>query len=275
MSKSQQFLEEHQIAHRIKQGRGQGVGKQYRPWINVQDVPSEGRSHRIYSQKTARIHHLLSDLELAVFLVFEWSSSTIDIREQFPLRRDDTQSIARENGLRHPNIRGIDQVMSSDFLVDIHLGSASQIAIQVKPLNALADNRVVEKLEIERRYWELKQIPWFLITESEINFVVKQNISWLYPAKADCLLKPELLEQLQPLQAVFNKSPNSNVIDLCKKIDSAYNLELGQTLRDVRVLTANGFLKFDIHRSFRTISASDLIFCPDSNLEILLDVANQ
>jgi len=86
MAKSQQSLSEHQIARRIKEGRGQGVGKKYRPWLYVQEVPSEGRSHRIYSHKTDRIHHLLSDLELAVFLVLEWTHSIADIREQFPLR---------------------------------------------------------------------------------------------------------------------------------------------------------------------------------------------
>ena len=71
MAKSQQSLSELQIVRRIKDGRGQGFGKQYRPWLYVQDVPSEGRSHRIYSHKTGRVHHLLSDLELAAFLVFE------------------------------------------------------------------------------------------------------------------------------------------------------------------------------------------------------------
>lgn len=88
MAKSQQSLSEHQIARRIKDGRGQGFGKKYQPWLYVQDVPSEGRSHRIYSHKTCRVHHLLSDLELTAFLVFEWSPDISDIREQFPLRRE-------------------------------------------------------------------------------------------------------------------------------------------------------------------------------------------
>ena len=57
MAKSQQSLLEHQIARRIKDGRGQGFGKQYRPWLYVQDVPSEGRSHRIYSHKTGVTVH--------------------------------------------------------------------------------------------------------------------------------------------------------------------------------------------------------------------------
>lgn len=49
MGRSQQSLSEYKIAHRIKEGRGQGVGKKYTPRLYGQDVPLEGPSHRIYS----------------------------------------------------------------------------------------------------------------------------------------------------------------------------------------------------------------------------------
>lgn len=78
----------------------------------MQDVPSDGRSHRVYSHKTGRVHHLLSDLELAAFLTFDWQPQTIDIREQFPIRRDESREIAEHSEIKHPNVRGIDQVMS-------------------------------------------------------------------------------------------------------------------------------------------------------------------
>src|SRR5690625_1492809 len=76
------------------------------------------RSPDVYSHKTGRVHHLLSDLELAVFLSLEWESSMLDIREQF--------------------------------------------AIQVNPAAALQDERTLEKLDLERRYWQQKQIPWLI-----------------------------------------------------------------------------------------------------------------
>ena len=69
MARAKSYFSEVQIARRIKEGRGQGQGKNYMPWLTVQDVPSSGRSHRVYSHKTDRVHHLLSDLELAVFLI--------------------------------------------------------------------------------------------------------------------------------------------------------------------------------------------------------------
>ena len=275
MAKSSLGFSEHQIARRIKDGRGQGIGKEYGPWLYVQDVPSDGRSHRVYSHKTGRVHHLLSDLELAAFLVFEWAPNITDIREQFPLNREDTKAIAREHCLRHPSIRGIEQIMSSDFLVDAKTGPFRQFAIQVKPMEALFDDNTTEKLQIERRYWELKQIPWFLITEQKIDPLIRQNMSWLYPTKTEGMVDKELLMQLPFLHSVFSKYPQTKVIDICKQIDTAYALEIGHTLRDVRTLTANGYLKFNIYQGFRTITAAELIFCPFSDMEDLLHVANQ
>jgi hypothetical protein len=275
MGRSQQSLSELQIARRVKDGRGQGVGKNYTPWLYVQDVPSEGRSHRVYSHKTGRIHHLLSDLELAAFLVFEWAPHIVDIREQFPLRRDETRAIAKDNGLRHPSIRGVDQVMSSDFLVDSRTGPHRQFAVQVKSSESFNDANTIEKLEIERRYWLSKQIPWFLVTEHEIDPVIKQNISWLYPTKSDGLIDVELIQQLPILESAFSKSPQSKMIDICKQMDTAYDLELGQTLRDVRTLIANGFLKFNMLQTYRVLTASDLVFCRFGDIEDLLHVANQ
>ncbi|EPH2679678.1 TnsA endonuclease N-terminal domain-containing protein [Enterobacter cloacae] len=148
MAKANSSFSEVQIARRIKEGRGQGHGKDYIPWLTVQEVPSSGRSHRIYSHKTGRVHHLLSDLELAVFLSLEWESSVLDIREQFPLLPSDTRQIAIDSGIKHPVIRGVDQVMSTDFLVDCKDGPFEQFAIQVKPAAALQDERTLEKLEL-------------------------------------------------------------------------------------------------------------------------------
>ncbi len=275
MGKSQQYLSETQIRSRIKEGRGQGFGKSYQPWLNVQDIPSEGRSHRLYSHKTKRIHHLLSDLELATFFVFEWLPNVTDIREQFPLKLEDTQAISFENGIKHPIVRGIDQIMSSDFLIDASSGPYRQFAVQVKSLEALTDQRTIEKLEIERRYWQLKKVPWFLVTENEIDPVIKQNIDWLYSAKIDHAVDSQLLAQIPILLKAFTKAPKTKIIDICKHIDAAYDLTLGQTLSDVRILTANGFIKFNIYQAFRTMTGSELILCHEDGLETLLHVANQ
>ena len=57
----------------IKEGRGSGRNQEYKPWLTVRDLPSDGRSHRVFGHKSQRTHHLFSDLELAVFLLLELS----------------------------------------------------------------------------------------------------------------------------------------------------------------------------------------------------------
>lgn len=78
----------------------------------------------------------------------------------------------------------------------IQSGLHRQFAGQVKPIEAFADANTIEKLELEWHYWQLKQVPWFFITEHEIDPVIRQNIEWLYPVKPERLVEPELLAQL-------------------------------------------------------------------------------
>ena len=109
MAKAKSSFSEVQIARCIKEGRGQGHGKDYIPWLTVQEVSSAGRSHRIYSHKMGLVHHLLSDLELAVFLSLEWESGVLGIREHFPLLPSDTKQIAIDSGIKHPATPAIEQ----------------------------------------------------------------------------------------------------------------------------------------------------------------------
>lgn len=79
----------------IKEGRGTGIGSEYKPWLNIQDVASMGRSTCLKGIKTNRQHEFLSDLERNYFY--------IDIREQFPLLPlEETIVIADELGIKHP-----------------------------------------------------------------------------------------------------------------------------------------------------------------------------
>ena len=183
MSRSKKYFTQDQIQKRIRQGYGEGQGQVYKPWLGVQDVPSKGRSHRIYSHHTKRVHHLFSDLERTVFIIIDWKSSTLDIREQFPLILDDTLDIAKEAGIRHPEMEGIKQVMTSDFLVDTGDKNRPKFVLQAKYIRDLEDKRTIEKLEIEHRYWLKKGIPFYIVSERSFSDVIHKNLSWLYPTK--------------------------------------------------------------------------------------------
>ncbi|MBM7073500.1 heteromeric transposase endonuclease subunit TnsA [Shewanella sp. 202IG2-18] len=276
MTKSKYVLTEKQIFKRIKEGRGSGRLSKYKPWLYVNEVPSEGRSQRVYSHLTGRIHHVLSDLEFAVFLLLDYDSAITDIREQFPLNRDDTLNISKEGQLWHPSQAGVNLVMSSDFLVNSSSKIQPKFAIQAKYSKDLKDPRTVEKLEIERRYWQLKKIPWFLVTEKEINRVVVSNIEWLYGVKGyfDELITNELLLTFEHVSAYFFQHPERRVVDLCKGYDKAYQQELGQSLYDIRLMCAARLITFDMRLPFHSLKAKDIVFRSISLLGEHNDVAS-
>ncbi|WP_320718582.1 MULTISPECIES: TnsA endonuclease N-terminal domain-containing protein [Enterobacter cloacae complex] len=259
----------------LREGRGSGHGSDYKPWLTVRDLSSQGRSHRVFGHKSQRTHHLLSDLELAVFLLLEWSRSTVDIREQFPLRLEDTKALALESGIGHPSVRGVLQVMSSDFLVNTTSASQPKFALQAKYAEALSDARTIEKLELERRYWLQKGVPWWLITEKDIPGVVTQNISWLYPAQRDEIEIDVLMERAAFYQHHFQNAPRRSVIEVAKQLDTAYQQPIGQSLLEIRQLLAQRCFLFDILTPVTKLKAGDLQL---ENIEAMsgaLRVSNQ
>jgi hypothetical protein len=259
----------------IKSGRGSGRGSEYKPWLTVRDLPSEGRSHRIFGCKSQRTHHLLSDLELAIFLLLEWHSEVVEIREQYPLEREITSRLADDIGISHPAISGVKQYMSSGFLVNTTDLERPKFVLQAKYADALNDPRTIEKLEIERRYWVEKDVPWQIVTEKEIPSVVFKNINWLYPAKRDEILHETLIERAQFFTHHFQKKPNSLVIDVCKTLDVAYELPPGESLKEIRQLLARRGFLFDLFTPITKLKANQLTL---GNIDLLVEtlhVSNQ
>lgn len=184
MAKRDRATTEEKIERRIREGRGRGYGVEYRPWLTIQDVPSQGLATRAQGWKTGREHHLMSKGELHYFLALEWSPIALDVREQFPLLPlDDTRAIAREYGFRHPtDPKSREQiVMTTDFLVTVDCGDRTEYrARAIKRRADLADRRTLEKLEIERAYWRGQGVDWGVVTEDELPMALVSNVEWLH-----------------------------------------------------------------------------------------------
>lgn len=80
-------------------------------------------------------------------------------------------------------------------------------------------------------YWQQKEAPWKIITELDISKVVFQNIQWLYPRIEDEQLK--LLEKIEFYTSQLVKYQDLSLMDFTKKIDTAYDLELGTSLGEI------------------------------------------
>jgi hypothetical protein len=221
MAKRNRKTDQTTIDKRIKEGRGQGIGAEYTPWLRIQDVSSNGLAHRIKGWKTKREHHFLSSLECRYFYVLEWSPHVLDIREQYPLLPlAETLAIAQECGFKHPADPRTREpiVMTTDFVVTVteSMGGIDR-ARTIKPSKDLSSKRVLEKLEIERCYWRARNTGWGIVTEHEIPRVLARNVELLHgyhqltdrlslPLERICMianaLTSEVLESNASLKAV-------------------------------------------------------------------------
>lgn len=245
MAKRKRVINERIIEQRQKQGRGQGCGADYQPWLHIQDVPSQGLSTRIKGWKTARCHHFLSQLECQYFYQLEWALGVSDIREQFPLEIKTTQSLAERLRIAHPIDPRTRQamVMTTDFVVTVKVaGKLVEQARCLKYARELSAERTLEKLEIERLYWIEKGVDWGIVTEHEMEPMLAANVAWVHAYRAATALAPVTQEMIGRVESVLTpqvseqRVPLRELTDAC---DDQLGLSPGMSLTVVRYLIAN------------------------------------
>lgn len=241
MSRRRYVIDEKRAARFVKEGRGQGEGAEYKPWLTIQDVPSYGRSHRLLGISTGRIHHLLSDLEFDLFLLLDWQPSTLDLRERLPLDVDATQCIADRINVRHPRMPRTRQpmVMTTDLVLDRRAGPrVATRAFAVKSAADLAKPRVLQKLEIEWRYWQERGIPWSIVTRAELPRLLIGNVAWVHPFFSSNGIEDKVLA-LIPLFLNEIATPRQlSLAGFCSGMDKLHGLPPGSSLTLIRHLLA-------------------------------------
>jgi hypothetical protein len=216
VSKPRTSLTERQIAALVAEGRGQGEGENYRPWIRVArgELSSKGRSRRLKGITTGRIHHLLSDLEYYFFLIADFSFRVLDIREQYPLfPRRLVLELAEVLGIRHPVYpkTGVPFVFTTDFVLTLNSVETPHIAVSMKYLSSFAeDPGVFDRLELERRVWLLRHAPFWLVSEQDIPMQLVKNLDWLRQGA----ILPVRLQHLLPvfIEHVLKRSSDGELM---------------------------------------------------------------
>jgi hypothetical protein len=173
----------------LAEGRGQGKNELYRPWLMVSDLPSRGRSTRIFSRIANRVVHLLTDSQLRYFYLLEWNhdGNLIDINEQYPLL--DMESIIDQldeplvNRLKDRNTN-LPHIMITTFLVTAinKQGKEYQFARTIKDTGELEKKATIERLELQRLFWKSRNIDFGIVTPNEISIQRSKNIEWVLPA---------------------------------------------------------------------------------------------
>lgn len=271
MAKRRYSFDENKIARFHKQKRGQGQGADYHPWLTIHDVPSSGRRSRPHCPKTGREHHLLSDLETAVFFLMNWEDRVVDIREQFPLDRDRTRAIAVQMGVNHPKDResGVDLVMTLDFLVDVLIGgSRISMPLCVKPWAKLEDRRTLEKLEIERRYCIETWTTWRIVTEREYSKPHVANLRWMHEMHSlDLLSAPHpghWSDRCDQLLNALRSYPGKTVGAVFDGLEDKHAFGPGEALTALRHLLARKSVFMDLNSPFRLEMPVSALRVPDA-----------
>lgn len=232
------------------EGRGRGNGRDYSPWILAHDIKSIGLTTRIAGHKSGRVHHFLSRLEVKYFYLLEWSDIVVDIREQFPLDHHVAFNTSEEAGINYPWERntGYDAVLTTDFLINVAdpSGGSTELARTLKYVSEFRSKRgkaILEKLEIERRYWSGLGIDWGIVTELQIPQTLVANIE-------DCYDHRELgdvvnfgTREVDTIESLIRRHaqehPDHKLNALAATVDQSFSLELGTGLAVIKHLLAN------------------------------------
>ncbi len=239
----------------LMEKRGQGTGKDYKPWLQVQDIASKGRSTRIFGHTTQRVYHLLSDMQLYYFYLLEFDDHVTDIREQYPLLDFHDMNIQVDEELTKKLFdtkTQVPHIFTVSFFVTRkgENGEPYYQARIIKQSQELEKNATLQRLELQRRYFEKKGIDFGIVTEKEINKQLARNIGWAlnsydiqdYPLLT--LNLPHLKRDI--VQYLSNKSDTFQGI--FSRLEREYSLDEGLGLILFKHLIAHKEVSMDLSR---------------------------
>jgi len=245
-------MDEAKLARRQRQGRGRGEGRDYIPGILAPEFPSIARRHRLWSPKTQRVHHLLSDTERNAFVVLDDADTVRDIREQFPRDRTVTRRIANQMQVRHPtNSDGHDSIMTTDLLVTITTDTGPRLIAYAVKYDLKLTDRAIEKLEIERRVSIEQGEQWQLVTRADIDPIVVRNLLSLRPYyNIAQWLEPyafEIPEFLRYLPCAYGAADATTPLHAwCTELDAHFSWPRMTAMTIIKHLLARHILRTDM-----------------------------
>jgi hypothetical protein len=230
----------------VREGRGCGSGSGYAPWIRVQDFASRGVVSRVKGRTTGRVHHLMSNYELAYFYILDWSDVVMDIREQYPLADlACAVNVAAQAGIKYPTdrISCYPYILTCDFMISTANGLKART---IKMTKELEKPRTLEKLEIERRYWLEKGIDWKIVTEHEIPYQKAKNIEWLSTSQGYYIQSCNFARAKNSLQKMLSKNEYS-IAESIQAVEKEYGMITGMGLQLFKQLVWSGLIKLNLN----------------------------
>lgn len=262
MSKRKLVWNEDKFKRYQSEGRGKGAGADYKPWLDTQSFPSEGRASRLLGVKTGRVHHFFSDTQRKYFLMLDWlDESVIDIREHQPLL--DLVKVVNDDDLdlRKYQDENKHYVLTTTFLISKRMpnGEIMEFARSIKYASNLDKKSTLESLEVQRRYFEKKGIDFGIVTNKDLNMVQVKNIEWLNPITA-MSFKHENISDIEMIIKSRYQSENITFNELLESIDNDYGLEVGTAIQVFKSMVANRKVVIDFLHPINLRTKIDIFF---------------
>lgn len=233
--------------NRIKDGRGQGYGKDYVPFIQASDnkAPSEGYLIRDLGWKSERMHHLLSKEEFRYLMVLSWSDGVDDIREQYPLLpMERSLEIAEQLNIKHAHLNNEPVIATTDFMITTQTENGIVDVVRTfKPTKKLTP-RTIELFQIEKIFFEEQGIDWGIIVDTSLPTNLVLNVQWMYEGK---FLDTRQGLDTEVVKSISNSLLNAIVIDrgqtpiqkICLIADKKMGVENGSCMFILKHQLAN------------------------------------
>lgn len=270
------------IAKRLKEGRGQGSGPEYNPYLHVQELGSRGLSVRVWGgHRTRRIHHYLSQLEYLWHCYFMSLRQVVDIREQVALLPQAfTVGLAEVLGIKHPTDPKSNYpiVLTTDIVVTwARTWRTQHEAFSVKPSKELDDARTLDKLSLELRYWRERGVPYHLVSEKELPYDRARNYHVLHHYLVDLhrrvSLSDDRIREVAQSMTRYVLDTDMQLRHITTECDALFGLQAGNSLSIAYHLIAMGIWEVDLSRRIRTSEPLRLLSAPPFELWEFLGVA--
>ena len=167
---------------KLKQGRGTGDGKDYKPFIKTREFNSMGTCSNIVDWKTGRQMQFLSQTEMYVFMQLRWDDSIDEIKEQFPLDLGRLSVIiarANEELKAHEKAALVVRYDKQHWLTTdmvIYRGGNVTETISVKYDKTNLSPKDIETIWVEKKYWAEQNVPLKLMDRTDINQILVKNL---------------------------------------------------------------------------------------------------
>ncbi|MYM29305.1 hypothetical protein GTP58_13325 [Duganella sp. CY15W] len=157
------------------------MGKDYRPWLAKNEVPSQGDTIHVKGILIPRLFTFFSSLEATYFFMLERQKAVVDIREQFPIfHLAKTEALCAARNVRPIRKNGYPEPFTIDFLITERINGSEVVrAASIKTAEDAKKAEIKERLAIELLWCREHDIDWYLVDTTRFTRTLLDSLRFI------------------------------------------------------------------------------------------------